>query len=300
MENEHGDPTRIDAPALSTPDSSSPSPGRTSLTEIIVVTSGKGGVGKTTTSASLAVGLARRGKKVAVIDFDVGLRNLDLIMGCERRVVYDFVNVIHEECTLKQALIKDKRFDTLYVLAASQTRDKDALSKEGVEKVLKELADDGFDYVVCDSPAGIEKGASLAMYFADRAVVVVNPEVSSVRDSDRILGLLSSKTRRAELGNGPVEQHLLLTRYNPDRVAGGDMMGVDDVKEILGIEVIGVIPESPGVLTASNAGVPVILDDTSPAGQAYEDAVARLAGETRPMRFLEAQKKGLFARIFGS
>jgi septum site-determining protein MinD len=274
--------------------------GGVALTEIIVVTSGKGGVGKTTTSASLAVGLAKRGKKVAVIDFDVGLRNLDLIMGCERRVVYDFVNVIHEECTLKQALIKDKRFDTLFVLAASQTRDKDALSKEGVERVLKELTDDGFDYVVCDSPAGIEKGASLAMYFADRAVVVVNPEVSSVRDSDRILGLLSSKTRRAELGNGPVEQHLLLTRYNPERVAGGDMMGVDDVKDILGIEVLGVIPESPGVLTASNAGVPVILDDISPAGQAYEDAVARLAGETRPMRFIEAQKKGFLARIFGS
>jgi len=216
MENEQSDPTRVDTPALPVADSPSPIPGRTSLTEIIVVTSVKGGVGKTTTSASLAVGLARRGKKVAVIDFDVGLRNLDLIMGCERRVVYDFVNVIHEECTLKQALIKDKRFDTLYVLAASQTRDKEALNKEGVERVLKELAEDGFDYVVCDSPAGIEKGASLAMYFADRAVVVVNPEVSSVRDSDRILGLLSSKTRRAELGNGPVAQHLLLTRYNPD------------------------------------------------------------------------------------
>jgi septum site-determining protein MinD len=300
MENERSDSTPVETPVLSVPDPSFASPGRTSLTEIIVVTSGKGGVGKTTTSASLAVGLAKRGKKVAVIDFDVGLRNLDLIMGCERRVVYDFVNVIHEECTLKQALIKDKRFDNLYVLAASQTRDKDALSKEGVEKVLKELTDDGFDYVICDSPAGIEKGASLAMYFADRAVVVVNPEVSSVRDSDRILGLLSSKTRRAELGNGPVEQHLLLTRYNPDRVAGGDMMGVDDVKEILGIEVLGVIPESPGVLTASNAGVPVILDDVSPAGQAYDDAVARLTGETRPMRFLDAQKKGFLARIFGS
>jgi septum site-determining protein MinD len=300
MENEQNDPARAETPVLPLPDSPFPISGRTSLTEIIVVTSGKGGVGKTTTSASLAVGLARRGKKVAVIDFDVGLRNLDLIMGCERRVVYDFVNVIHEECTLKQALIKDKRFETLYVLAASQTRDKDALSKEGVEKVLKDLTEDGFDYIVCDSPAGIEKGASLAMYFADRAVVVVNPEVSSVRDSDRILGLLASKTRRAELGNGPVEQHLLLTRYNPDRVASGDMMGVDDVKEILGIEVLGVIPESQGVLTASNAGVPVILDDVSPAGQAYEDAVARLAGETRPMRFIDAQKKGFLARIFGS
>ena len=270
------------------------------LAEIIVVTSGKGGVGKTTTSASLACGLAKAGKKTVVIDLDVGLRNLDLIMGCERRVVYDFVNVIQGECTLKQALIKDKRIDTLHVLAASQTRDKDALSKEGVERVLTELAEDGFDYVICDSPAGIEKGASLAMYFADRAIVVVNPEVSSVRDSDRILGLLASKTRRAEQGNGGVEQHLLLTRYNPDRVANGDMMGINDVKDILGIEVLGVIPESSGVLTASNAGVPVILDDTSDAGQAYADAVARLSGEERPMRFVDATKKGFLARIFGS
>jgi len=270
------------------------------LTEFIVVTSGKGGVGKTTTSASLAVGLAKRGKKVAVIDFDVGLRNLDLIMGCERRVVYDFVNVIHAECTLKQALIKDKRYETLHVLAASQTRDKEALTREGVERVLNELRDEGFDYVVCDSPAGIEKGAFLAMYFADRAVVVVNPEVSSVRDSDRILGLLASKTRRAEAGGDPVQQHLLLTRYNPTRVATGDMMSVDDVKEILGIDVLGVIPESEGVLAASNAGVPVILDETSSAGQAYEDAIARLLGEDRPMRFLDAPKKGILSRLFGS
>ena len=269
------------------------------MSEVIVVTSGKGGVGKTTSSASLAVGLARRGKKVAVIDFDVGLRNLDLIMGCERRVVYDFVNVIQGDCTLKQALIKDKRIDTLFVLAASQTRDKDALTKEGVERVLKELDEDGFDYVLCDSPAGIEKGAALAMYFADRAVVVVNPEVSSVRDSDRILGLLASKTRRAEQGGASVEQHLLLTRYNPERVANGDMMGIGDVKDILGIDVIGVIPESEGVLTASNAGVPVILDEASEAGQAYTDAVARLCGESLPMRFTEAQKKGFFSRIFG-
>ncbi len=270
------------------------------MTEFIVVTSGKGGVGKTTSSASVAVGLAKRGKKIAVIDFDVGLRNLDLIMGCERRVVYDFVNVIHQECTLKQALIKDKRYDSLHVLAASQTRDKEALTKDGVERVLNELKDEGFDYVVCDSPAGIEKGAFLAMYFADRAIVVVNPEVSSVRDSDRILGLLSSKTRRAETGAEPVVQHLLLTRYNPTRVAAGDMMSIDDVKEILGIEVLGVIPESEGVLAASNAGVPVILDETSNAGHAYDDAVARLLGDVRPMRFLDAPKKGILSRLFGS
>src|SRR5215472_8221075 len=235
------------------------------MAKIIVVTSGKGGVGKTTTSASFAAGLALRGHKTAVIDFDVGLRNLDLIMGCERRVVYDFVNVINGECTLRQALIKDKRLDTLFVLAASQTRDKDALSADGVRRVFDELTADGYDYIICDSPAGIEKGAHLAMYFADRAVVVVNPEVSSVRDSDRILGLLASKTNRAEQGNGGVKEHLLLTRYSPRRVTAGEMMSVDDVKEILGLDVIGVVPESPDVLAASNAGVPVILNDESNA-----------------------------------
>jgi septum site-determining protein MinD len=269
------------------------------MAEIIVVTSGKGGVGKTTTSASLACGLAKAGKKTAVIDFDVGLRNLDLIMGCERRVVYDFVNVVHGEANLRQALIKDKRFENLYVLAASQTRDKDALTKEGVEKVLKDLGDEGFDYIVCDSPAGIEKGAFLAMYYADRAVVVVNPEVSSVRDSDRILGLLASKTRKAENGER-VQEHLLLTRYSPARVEKGDMLSIGDVEEILGLKVIGVIPESPEVLQSSNAGVPVILDDASQAGQAYEDAVARILGETRPLRFTTVEKKGFFSKIFGS
>jgi len=269
------------------------------LTEIIVVTSGKGGVGKTTTSASVACGLARRGKRVVVIDFDIGLRNLDLIMGCERRVVYDFVNVIQGDCTLKQALIRDKRLETLHVLAASQTRDKEALTAEGVRRVLDELIAEGFDYILCDSPAGIEKGAHLAMYYADRAVVVVNPEVSSVRDSDRILGLLASKTQRAEKGNGGVKEHLLLTRYNPRRVASGEMMSVDDVKEILGLDVIGVVPESPDVLAASNSGVPVILNDESDVSLAYDDAVARLLGETLPLRFLEEPKRGFFSRMFG-
>ncbi len=269
------------------------------MAEIIVVTSGKGGVGKTTTSASIATGLARRGKKVAVIDFDVGLRNLDLIMGCERRVVYDFVNVIHGEATLKQALIKDKRFDNLYVLAASQTRDKDALSKEGVEKVLKDLAADGFDTIICDSPAGIEKGAFLAMYFADKAIVVVNPEVSSVRDSDRVLGLLSSKTHRAERSDGEVSAHLLLTRYSPVRVESGEMLSINDVEEVLGLKTIGVIPESGDVLNASNKGEPVIMDGESIAGQAYDDAVARLLGEERPLRFTTVEKKGFFSKLFG-
>ncbi|TWT20750.1 septum site-determining protein MinD [Luteimonas wenzhouensis] len=268
------------------------------MAEIIVVTSGKGGVGKTTSSASLANGLARRGKKVVVIDFDVGLRNLDLIMGCERRVVYDFVNVVQGEASLRQALIKDKRFDNLFVLAASQTRDKDALTREGVEKVLKDLADDGFEYILCDSPAGIEKGAFLAMYFADQAIVVVNPEVSSVRDSDRILGLLASKTRKAEAGER-VREHLLLTRYNPDRVEKGEMLSIADVEEVLGIKTLGVIPESSDVLDASNKGEPVILAAESSAGQAYDDAVARLLGEDRPMRFTQAEKKGFFSKLFG-
>ncbi len=269
------------------------------MTGIIVVTSGKGGVGKTTTSASIACGLARRGKRVAVIDFDIGLRNLDLIMGCERRVVYDFVNVIHGECTLKQALIRDKRLENLYVLAASQTRDKDALTADGVQRVLDALAADGFDFILCDSPAGIEKGAHLAMYFADRAIVVVNPEVSSVRDSDRILGLLASKTRRAENGNGGVREHLLLTRYSPRRVATGEMMSVADVKEILGLDVVGVIPESADVLTASNAGTPVILNEESVVSHAYQDAVARLLGDALPLRFIEEARRGFFARLFG-
>ncbi|HEY2346699.1 MAG TPA: septum site-determining protein MinD [Xanthomonadaceae bacterium] len=268
------------------------------MAEVIVVTSGKGGVGKTTTSASIACGLARQGKKVCVIDFDVGLRNLDLIMGCERRVVYDFVNVIQGECTLRQALIKDKRFENLYVLAASQTRDKDALTKEGVEKVLADLGDDGFHFIVCDSPAGIEKGAFLAMYYADRAIVVVNPEVSSVRDSDRILGLLASKTRRAEKGLR-VKEHLLLTRYSPARVEKGDMLSIKDVQEILGLEVIGVIPEAPEVLQSSNSGEPVILAAESNAGQAYTDAVARLLGEKRELRFTTVEKKGFFSKLFG-
>jgi septum site-determining protein MinD len=269
------------------------------LAKIIVVTSGKGGVGKTTTSASFATGLAMRGHRTAVIDFDVGLRNLDLIMGVERRVVFDFVNVINGEANLKQALIKDKHLDKLSILAASQTRDKDALSQEGVERVLNDLAQD-FDYIVCDSPAGIEKGAFMAMYFADEALVVTNPEVSSVRDSDRVLGILSSKARRAEKGESKVKEHLVLTRYNPARVAKGEMLSVDDVKEILAIPLLGVVPESPSVLTCSNSGVPVIREEGSDAGSAYTDLVARFLGEDKPHRFLTEQKKSIFSKLFGA
>lgn len=267
------------------------------MAEIIVVTSGKGGVGKTTSSAAIGTGLALRGFKAVLIDFDVGLRNLDLIMGCERRVVYDFVNVINQEATLNQALIKDKRTDNLFILPASQTRDKDALSVEGVEAVLNELSE-SFDYIVCDSPAGIEKGAHLALYFADTAIVVTNPEVSSVRDSDRILGVLQSKSRKAEQGE-TVKEHLLLTRYNPSRVEAGEMLGVEDVKDILAIPLLGVIPESQAVLKASNQGIPVIMDDDSDAGQAYDDAIARFLGEDRDHRFLNVERKGFLSRVFG-
>lgn len=267
------------------------------MAEIIVITSGKGGVGKTTTSAAIATGLAQRGFKTVVIDFDVGLRNLDLIMGCERRVVYDLVNVLNGEATLNQAMIRDKHTENLFVLPASQTRDKDALTKEGIEKILDELSQT-FDYIVCDSPAGIEKGAQMALYFADTAIVVTNPEVSSVRDSDRILGVLQSKSRHAENG-GRVKEHLLLTRYNPARVAQGEMLGVEDVCEILAIPLLGVIPESEAVLKASNQGVPVINDDQSDAGQAYTDAVGRFLGEELEHRFMEVQRKGFLSRVFG-
>jgi len=269
------------------------------LAKIIVVTSGKGGVGKTTTSAAIGTGLALRGHKTIIIDFDVGLRNLDLIMGCERRVVYDFVNVINGESNLKQTMIKDKRVENLFILPASQTRDKDALSQEGVKRVLDELADD-FEYIICDSPAGIEKGALMALYFADEAIVVTNPEVSSVRDSDRILGILQSKSRRAEEGLEPVKEHLVITRYNPARVNAGEMLSVADVEDILAIKLLGVIPESEAVLKASNQGEPVILNNESEAGQAYSDAISRLLGEERDHRFLEEQKKGFLKRLLGA
>jgi septum site-determining protein MinD len=268
------------------------------LSKVIVVTSGKGGVGKTTTSAAFSTGLALRGYKTVVLDFDVGLRNLDLIMGCERRVVYDLLNVIHGEGALNQALIKDKRVENLYILPASQTRDKDALTLDGVGRVIDELKE-RFDYIICDSPAGIEKGAITAMYYADHALVVTNPEVSSVRDSDRIIGMLGSKTRRAELDLEPVKEHLVIARYDPVRVNKGEMLSVSDVQDILAIPFLGVIPESKSVLVASNSGIPVTLDTTSDAGKAYLDVVDRFLGEELPYRFMEAPKRSIMSRLFG-
>ncbi len=266
--------------------------------KVVVLTSGKGGVGKTTSAAAFAAGLALRGHRTVVVDFDVGLRNLDLIMGCERRVVFDFINVINGDAKLNQALIKDKRSDNLYIFPTSQTRDKDALKRDGVERVLDELKET-FDFIVCDSPAGIEHGAITALYFADAAVIVTNPEVSSVRDSDRIIGILASKSRRAEHNLEPVAIHLLLTRYSPQRVTRGEMLTVEDVNEILSIPLLGVIPESELVLRASNTGTPVVFDPESPAGSAYLDAVARFLGEDRELRFLRPERRGFFRSLFG-
>ncbi|MFZ6774912.1 septum site-determining protein MinD [Undibacterium sp. SXout7W] len=269
------------------------------MARIIVVTSGKGGVGKTTSSASFSSGLAMRGHKTAVLDFDVGLRNLDLIMGCERRVVYDLVNVISGEATLNQALIKDKHCDNLFILPASQTRDKDALTEEGVERVLNDLINMDFEFIVCDSPAGIERGAVMALTFADEAIVVTNPEVSSVRDSDRILGIIQAKSKRAQAGGEPVKEHLLITRYSPKRVEAGEMLSYTDVQEILRIPLIGVIPESEAVLHASNQGNPAIHMKGSDVSDAYEDVVSRFLGKDVPLRFINYEKPGLLQRIFG-
>ena len=269
------------------------------MAQIIVVTSGKGGVGKTTSSAAIGTGLALKGFKTVIIDFDIGLRNLDLIMGVERRVVYDFVNLINGDSNITQTLIKDKRVEGLYILPASQTRDKDALTREGVEKVLNDLSEK-FDYIICDSPAGIEQGALMALYFADEAIVVTNPEVSSVRDSDRILGLLSSKTHRAANDEPCIKEHLVLTRYSAQRVETGEMLSVEDVQDILAIPLLAVIPESPAVLNASNQGAPVILDNESDAGQAYDDLIERFLGNEVEFRFVDNKKKGFFGRMFGS
>lgn len=269
------------------------------MSRVIVITSGKGGVGKTTTSAAICTGLAMRGKRTCVVDFDVGLRNLDLIMGCERRVVYDLINVVNREVNLKQALIKDKKLSNLYILPASQTRDKDALSMEGVATAIAELKQE-FDYIICDSPAGIEKGAFAAMYFADEAVVVTNPEISSVRDSDTIIGFLSAKSSRAEKGLEPIKEHLLVTRYNPTRVKNGDMLSIEDILDILDIPLLGVVPESQAVLKASNMGVPVTHHQSSDAGQAYMDAVSRILGERTPLRFTQEKRRGILASILDS
>jgi septum site-determining protein MinD len=270
---------------------------KANMAKVLVVTSGKGGVGKTTSTAALGAALAQTGQKVAVVDFDVGLRNLDLVMGAERRVVFDLINVVQGIAKLSQALIRDKRLETLWLLPASQTRDKDALTEEGVGNVIKEMREK-FDWVICDSPAGIERGATLAMRFADAAVIVTNPEVSSVRDSDRIIGLLDSKTERAEKGER-IEKHILITRYDAQRAARGEMLNIEDVLEILSTPLLGIIPESEEVLRASNIGSPVTLNNAASApARAYLDAARRLKGDDVPMT-IPNDRKGLFDKLFG-
>jgi len=266
--------------------------------KVVVVTSGKGGVGKTTTTASMGFGLAERGFRTCVIDFDIGLRNLDIHLGCERRVIFDFVNVLQEECTLKQALITDKRCKDLSLLAASQTKDKSVLSEEGVGKILEELRQ-SFDYVLCDSPAGIESGARHAMYFADQAVIVTNPELSSCRDSDKMVGFVASTSAIAAAG-GRVDQRLLVTRYDPERVVNDDMLHLDDIKDLLGLPLLGVVPESKSILTATNLGKPVIMMENDDAAEAYKDAVGRFLGEDLDLRFTQPRQKGFLEKLFGS
>jgi len=261
------------------------------MAKVLVVTSGKGGVGKTTSTAAIGAALAQAGQRVVVVDFDVGLRNLDLVMGAERRVVFDLINVVQGIAKLPQALIRDKRLENLWLLPASQTKDKDALTEEGVGRVIGELRGN-CDWVLCDSPAGIERGAMLAMRHADEAVIVTNPEVSSVRDSDRIIGMLDSKTVKAEKGE-QVAKHILITRYDPSRAARGEMLGVQDVLEILAVPLLGIIPESQDVLRASNVGSPVTLNNPARApARAYADATRRLLGETVPMT-VPSGRKGL-------
>ncbi|MHA1165378.1 MAG: septum site-determining protein MinD [Alphaproteobacteria bacterium] len=265
--------------------------------QVLVVTSGKGGVGKTTSTAALGAALAQGGQSVVLIDFDVGLRNLDLVMGAERRVVFDLINVIQDQARLSQALIRDKRLDNLSLLPASQTRDKDALTEKGVAKVMEELQAN-FDWVICDSPAGIGKGAVLAMQHADIAAIVTNPEISSVRDSDRIIGLLDSKTEKAKIGE-QVEKHLLITRYDETRATSGDMLQTDDVLDILSIPLLGIVPESREVLRASNLGSPVTLcSPKSLPALAYSDAARRLNGEVIEMT-IPVEKNKFLGMLFG-
>jgi septum site-determining protein MinD len=267
------------------------------MAKVLVVTSGKGGVGKTTSTAALGAALAHNGERVVVVDFDVGLRNLDLVMGAERRVVFDLINVVQGVAKLPQALIRDKRVENLWLLPASQTRDKDALTDEGVRRVIADLRSK-FDWVICDSPAGIERGATLAMRYADEAVIVTNPEVSSVRDSDRIIGMLDSKTAKAEKGE-QVKKHVLITRYDSGRASRGEMLNIDDVLEILAVPLLGIIPESQDVLKASNVGAPVTVNNAASApSRAYFDAARRLAGEAIPMT-VPVQRKGLMDRLLG-
>ena len=263
------------------------------MNEVYVITSGKGGVGKTTTSANLGAGLAQKGKKVVLIDADIGLRNLDVVMGLENRIVYDIVNVIEGNARLRQALIKDKRYANLCLLPAAQTRDKNAVSPDQMKKICDDLKQD-FDYVLIDCPAGIEQGFKNAIAGADKAIVVTTPEVSAVRDADRIIGLLEANDLKNPM--------LILNRIKPNMVKRGEMMSLEDVTEVLAIDVLGVVPDDEGIVVSTNRGEPCVSDDKSFAGQAFREIVRRMLGENLPLMNLEPET-GFVAKmknIFGS
>ena len=255
--------------------------------EVIVITSGKGGVGKTTTTANLGSSLAEEGKKVVLVDTDIGLRNLDVVMGLENRIVYDLVDVIEEKCKLRQALIKDKRFDELFLLPAAQTRDKNAINEEQMKELTKKLKEE-FDYVLIDCPAGIEQGFKNAVSGADRAIVVTTAEISAIRDADRIIGLLES----AEIKN----PELIVNRLRPSMVKKGEMMDVDDIVDLLSIDLIGIVPDDEYIITQTNKGEPVIQNRKAPSGKAYLEIAKRVLGENIEVT-MPGNEKGFFAKL---
>ena len=264
---------------------------------VIAVISGKGGVGKTTTTANIGLGIALNNKRCVVVDFDIGQRNLDMILGLENRVVYDIVQVMDGEASLSQALIKSKMNDKLYFLAASQTKDKTALQSEKISKLIGSLRED-FDYIILDAPAGIESGYEHTIEFADAAIIVVNPEVSSIRDADRAIGILDSKSQKVKDGS-EVAKYLIINRIDAKMVQSGEMLSSSDILDILGINLLGKVPEDKGIIDASNQGKPIILNPSSAAGQAYKRIASRLCGEDIDMPELETVQSGFLKKIKG-
>ena len=266
------------------------------MAEVITVTSGKGGVGKSTTTANIATALAMLGKKTVAVDFDIGLRNLDMILGLENRIVYDVVDVMENRCNLAQAVIKDKRTANLHFLPASQTKDKTVLEKEKVEKLINDLKKE-FDYILIDSPAGIESGFEHAIYLADRALIVTTPEISSVRDADRVIGIIDAKSKKAALGE-EVQKHIIINRIKPELVEKGEMLSTEDVLHILALPLIGIVPDDEEIVKSTNLGEPIVLNEKSLVGEAFRRIARRINGEE--VEFLDLKsKKGFFKKLKG-
>lgn len=266
------------------------------MAEVITITSGKGGVGKSTTTANIATALAKLGKKVVAVDFDIGLRNLDMILGLENRIVYDVVDVMEGNCNLAQAIIKDKRVNNLHFLPASQTKDKSVLNKEKVEKLINELKKE-FDYILIDSPAGIESGFEHSIYLADRALIVTTPEISSVRDADRVIGIIDAKSKKAQEGK-EVQKHIIINRLKPELVKKGEMLSIEDVLHILALPLIGIVPESEDIVKSTNLGEPIALNEKSIVGEAFRRIARRILGEEVEFLDLES-KKGILGILKG-